>query len=68
MTQERDDGVSIVRWNLMECEGYTPYCAGSLHMFRTIFDGEQFVCRACGWRSQFEPEFIEKYKAKWGLS
>ena len=59
---------SIVRQNLMDREGYTPYCAGSLHFIRTVFDGEQFVCRACLWRSEFPTDFIERYKAKWELS
>lgn len=31
-------------------------------MPRTGFDGEQFKC-ICGWRSEFEPEFIAQVKA-----
>jgi hypothetical protein len=61
--------MSIVRDNLMTRPGYTPYC-GDMHckagMPRTDFDGEQFKCR-CGWRSNFDREFIDAYKAKWGL-
>lgn len=57
---------SIVRKNLMTRPGYTPYCGAGdcrFRMPRTDFDGEQFVC-LCGWRSGFEAEFIEDYKAK----
>jgi len=60
--------MSIVRRNLMEQQGYSPYCGADRcrHTWpRTSFDGEQFKCR-CGWRSGFEPEFIAEYKAKWG--
>jgi len=45
---------------LMTCEGYSPYC-GNLNcrqMPRTLFDGEQFVCWCCGWRSSYPSEFI----------
>lgn len=60
--------MSIVRENLMEQPGYTPYCgaAGDCEygMPRTRFDGDQFICR-CGWRSGFDAEFIKQYKAKW---
>ncbi|SUU76136.1 hypothetical protein [Afipia felis] len=63
--------MSIVRENLLTRLGYTPYCGSNdcSHMMpRTQFNGEQFVCR-CGWRSGFEPEFIEKYKeAQWSLA
>lgn len=61
--------MSTVRDNLMNEKGYSPYCGSEncIHLWpRTTFDGEQFRCR-CGWRSQFEPEFILQYKIKWGL-
>ncbi len=59
--------MSIVRENLMNKPGYTPYCGNERcpDMPRTRFDGEQFVCPCCGWRSSFEEEFIDAYKAKW---
>jgi hypothetical protein len=62
-----DDGlqVSTVRQNLLTRLGYTPYCGGErcyLRWPRTTFNGSQFACR-CGWRSRFEPDFIEQYKA-----
>lgn len=57
--------MSIVRRNLMEREGYSPYCGGEcLQMPRTQFDGQQFKC-SCGWRSEFPSDFIHKYKEKW---
>lgn len=60
--------MSIVRENLLTIKGYSPYC-GKSHciglMPRTKWDGNQFVCPACGWRSQFPLEFINEYKAKW---
>lgn len=58
--------VSIVRRNLMERPGYTPYCGAiecSAGMPRSVFDGQQFKC-CCGWRSNFEAEFIEQYKQR----
>lgn len=57
--------MSVVRGNLLNRLHYTPYCGGErcMHgMPRTAFDGSQFACR-CGWRSGFEPEFIERYRA-----
>lgn len=59
--------MSIIRDNLMNRPGYSPYCGNDtciLHWPRTMFDGQQFKCR-CGWRSSFEPEFIGQYKARW---
>lgn len=59
--------MSIVRENLMTRKGYTPYCGNEKCRFdmpRTHFIKGQFEC-ACGWRSQFEAEFIAEYKAKW---
>jgi hypothetical protein len=76
MTQEEiiegnKDWGSIVRNNLMNREGYAPYC-GSMESTgntcptpRTKFNGSQFCCPSCGWASKFEKEFIDKYKAKW---
>lgn len=60
--------MSLIRENLMTIPGYSPYCGdGRLcSMPRTKFDGEQFKCPHCGWRSQFPDEFIAEYKAKWG--
>jgi hypothetical protein len=60
--------MSIVRENLMNRPGYTPYCgarACRLQMPRTEFDGEQFKC-GCGWRSGFDAAFIEQYKQRVG--
>jgi hypothetical protein len=57
--------MSIVRENLLSVPGYTPYCGSNdctRGLVRTKFDGSQFKC-SCGWRSSFEPEFIEKYRA-----
>ena len=59
--------MSIVRDNLMNREGYEPYCGNqfcALGMPRAHFIGGQFKC-GCGWKSSFEPEFIEAFKAKW---
>jgi predicted RNA-binding Zn-ribbon protein involved in translation (DUF1610 family) len=61
-----DRPMTTVRHNLMTRSGYTPYCGGvNCPMPRTRFDGEQFACPACGWRSGFEPAFIAAYKAQW---
>lgn len=56
--------MSIVRKNLLERPGYSPYCGAvecRYRMPRTAFDGEQFKC-ACGWRSAFDAEFMAEYK------
>jgi hypothetical protein len=56
--------MSIVRDNLLNRPGYTPYCGANhcrLGMPRTWFNGEQFQC-GCGWKSGFEAAFIEQYK------
>lgn len=61
--------MSIVRNNLMERPGYSPYCGHercTLFMPRTTFDGAQFRC-GCGWRSEFDAEFIAQYKTKWAI-
>jgi len=61
--------MNVVRNNLMTEKGYTPYCGNddcTLSLPRTSFNGEQFVC-GCGWESQFEEEFMQEYKEKWGL-
>ena len=57
----------IVRENLMTKKGYSPYCGNTDcdTMPRTIFDGNQFCCPCCGWKSQFPQEFIDEYKKKW---
>ncbi len=61
--------MSVVRHNLMNREGYTPYCGNDVCHFRwprTTFKDNQFHCR-CGWVSQFENQFIAAYKQKWNL-
>ena len=64
--------MSTIRQNLMTRAGYTPYCGGAYDtttcsMPRTNFDGEQFVCPECGWRSSFDEAFIKEYKKKWNI-
>lgn len=61
--------MSIVRDNLMNREGYAPYCGNvdGCFMPRAYWAGRQFRCHACGWESAFTDEFIAEYKAKWGL-
>lgn len=60
--------MSIVRENLMNIQGYTPYC-GNLNcnggLRRTHFINDQFRATCCNWVSEFPPEFIAEYKAKW---
>lgn len=58
--------MSIVRDNLMNRPGYTPYCGAArceLRWPRTSFNGVQFEC-ACGWQSGFDDDFIEQYKRR----
>ncbi len=60
--------MSLVRDNLMSRPHYSPFCglnakcSGSWP--RTIFINDQFECPSCGWRSEFDKEFIELYKVK----
>ena len=64
---------STVRRNLMEQEGYSPYCGNMkpARQFdgcsnpRTYWNGEQFQCPECGWTSCFPDDFIDRYKTKW---
>ena len=66
---------SIVRENLMNQKGYTPYCGnpkarqdvGGCANPRMIFNGEKFVCPKCGWVSKLDEEFINRYKVRWNL-
>lgn len=62
--------LSVVRENLMTKEGYSPYCGLDAkcpyRWPRTKFNGKQFVC-ACGWKSDFPEDFINRYKEKWNL-
>lgn len=60
---------SIIRENLMNREGYSPYCGNPncRIMPRTHFNGSQFVCHVCGWKSSFPEEFITRYKKRWNL-
>lgn len=62
---------SIVCRNLLRRSGYTPYCGSMVPRPpvgngcdnpRTQFDGEQFICPQCGWRSSHSTEFIAYYK------
>ncbi len=56
--------MSIVRENLLKRKGYTPYCGGEYNICRlprTVFDGAQFKCPHCNFRTGFEPEFIAEY-------
>jgi len=61
--------MSIVRDNLMTRKGYSPYCGNRvcITMPRTVFNGNQFVCKQCGWQSLFPKDFIETYKREWGI-
>lgn len=56
--------MSIVRDNLLNRPGYTPYCGAENCRFgmpRTRFNGQQFQC-GCGWQSGFEAAFVEQFK------
>lgn len=59
--------LSTVRRNLLEQEGYSPYCGNTnctRQWPRAHFNGKQFEC-SCGWVSEFDQEFIELYKKTW---
>ena len=61
--------MSLIRKNLMTQKGYSPYCGNDNCRItpRTHFEGKQFICRCCRWKSSFPKEFIDNYKMKWGL-
>lgn len=69
--------LTIVRENLMNRPGYSPYCGDELcrprtpyspeRWPRTRFNGKQFVCPKCGWISEMPDDFIARYKKKWGI-
>lgn len=56
---------TIVRENLMTRADYSPYCPECVGLVRAAWDGAQFRCLVCGWRSSFPADFITRYKAKW---
>ena len=62
---------TTIRENLMNEQGYAPYC-GAIHCsygtIRTKFDKtqSQFVCK-CGWISSFPLTFIKRYINKWNI-
>lgn len=67
---------SIVRNNLMNEPGYSPYCGSvfpehpNYHTCsapRMSWDKglSQFKCPCCGWVTELPADFIERYKAKW---
>jgi hypothetical protein len=66
---------STVRHNLMNQNGYSPYCGNPISRLaqggcsnpRTVFNGEQFFCPECGWQSEFPADFIQRYKLKWKI-
>lgn len=56
---------TTVRCNLLTRPNYSPYCGnfGECESLpRTSYDGEQFVCGDCGWRSQFPDDFMKLYR------
>lgn len=59
--------MDLIRKNLMSIPNYSPYCGSEKCSIipRTVFDGEQFKCPCCGWRSEFPMSFILEYKNKW---
>ncbi len=60
--------MNIVRYNLMNEEGYEPYCPhNKCGLTRAPFNGEQFQCPCCDWVSSFGAEFIIEYIKRWGL-
>lgn len=56
---------SIVRNNLMKRPNYAPYCMCCSRLLRMQWDGDQFFCTITKQRTQFPPDFISGYKARW---
>ena len=69
--------MNIVRRNLLNIKGYTPYCGSELceprskespsRWPRTVFNGKQFICPKCKWESKFPNDFIEDYLSVWNI-
>lgn len=60
--------LTFMQEKLLTEEGYRPYCGNiddCRQMPRTYFNGEQFVCTCCGWKSNYPDWFIKEYKNKW---
>jgi hypothetical protein len=72
MEKDENGDFSIVRDNLMNREGYEPYCGAGAFCSKGMprakwdFKRDQFVC-GCGWISKFHKNFIERYKKRWKL-
>lgn len=58
--------LTFMQEKLLTEKDYMPYCGGMCHIMpRTYFNGEQFVCPCCGWKSSYPDWFIKEYKNKW---
>lgn len=68
---EKCQGLYKLTWmenKLLTERGYTPYCGNQCsRMPRTFFNGSQFQCPDCGWKSSYSERFIKQYKEKWGI-
>lgn len=58
---------SIVRRNLMEREGYAPYClsCNTMHRLKWTPELSQFKCGSCGYVTAFPEDFLAIYKERW---
>lgn len=60
--------MSLVRENLLTRPFYKPYCGNEGkcpgHWPRMSFKDGQFECSKCGYRTNFEAEFIKAYLVK----
>lgn len=71
-----DGRVSVVRSNLLNERGYSPYCGNRIYRLlpggcdnpRMHFDGSQFVCPRCGHRTEYPSDFIDYYKKIWNIT
>ncbi len=62
--------MTVIEENLLTVLDYTPYCGnqissrdiGGCDNPRLRFNGVQFSCPACSYMTDFEPEFIGRYK------
>lgn len=59
--------ITFMQQKLMERKGYRPGCGVCRPFQRTVFNGEQFECKYCGWVSGYDKDFIQIYKQKWGM-
>ena len=62
---------TIIRQNMMDDKNYRPYCGaercsgGWPRMIQ--MDNLQFRCPSCGFNTQIDKDFIDRYRDRWSI-